>query len=87
MARRVKVKGFNVSVLGFGFGTQWDPAPREREVIRRLVTHLEDERVLYVPFHLKVPRQVTESVQEIRAAINVALNALPEGSSAIDHCA
>jgi hypothetical protein len=86
-AKRVKprLKGLSVSVLGSGAAVQWDYGPDERETIRKLVSRLEDRRVLYAPFVLEVPAQVTQSVLAIREAINEAMEGVPEGSEALRH--
>lgn len=80
-----RLKSAGLSILGFGASAGWDYGPDEREIIRKLVSRLEDRRVLYAPFFLEVPRQVTESIQSMRDMINDALADLPEDSNARAH--
>ncbi len=48
------------------FGVQWTPPADEREIVRGLLTAMEDRRVLFVPYNLEVVSQVTSSVLQIR---------------------
>jgi hypothetical protein len=64
------------------FGVQWTPPADEREIVRGLLTALEDRRVLFVPHHLEVVSQVTSSVLQIREVLTKTLQALPETSRA-----
>lgn len=80
-----RLKGLSLSILGFGGGASWDYGVDERDIIRKLVSRLEDRRVLYAPFYLEVPQQVTDSVQEMREFINDAMADLPEKSQAQKH--
>jgi hypothetical protein len=64
------------------FGVQWTPPADEREIIRSLLTALEDRRVLFVPYHLEVVSQVTASVLQVRELLTQTLQALPETARA-----
>lgn len=64
------------------FGVQWTPPADEREIVRSLLTALEDRRVLFVPYHLEVVSQVTSSVLQMRETLTKTLQALPETSRA-----
>ncbi|WP_371933117.1 DUF6650 family protein [Bradyrhizobium sp. CCGUVB23] len=64
------------------FGVQWTPPADEREIVRGLLTAMEDRRVLFVPYHLEVVSQVTSSVLEMRKILTKVLQALPETSRA-----
>lgn len=64
------------------FGVQWTPPADEREIIRGLLTALEDRRVLFVPYHLEVVSQVTASVLQMRELLTQTLQALPETARA-----
>jgi hypothetical protein len=64
------------------FGVQWTPPADEREIVRGLLTALEDRRVLFVPYHLEVVSQVTSSVLQMREILTKTLQALPETSRA-----
>jgi hypothetical protein len=64
------------------FGVQWTPPADERDIVRGLLTALEDRRVLFVPHHLEVVSHVTSSVLQIREMLTKSLQALPETSRA-----
>jgi hypothetical protein len=64
------------------FGVQWTPPADEREILRGLLTALEDRRVLFVPHHLEVVSQVTSSVLQMRETLTKTLQTLPETSRA-----
>lgn len=87
MTKRGKIaaKSLVSRLTGFSlpfFGVQWTPPADEREIIRGLLTALEDRRVLFVPDHLEVISQVTSSVLQIREVLTESLQALPENSRA-----
>lgn len=65
-----------------GLGVSWNPPTDERDQVRRLLTFLEDRRVLYVAEYLEVPSHVSVSVLEIRKEITATLQKLPESSKA-----
>jgi hypothetical protein len=48
------------------FGVQWNPPEADVGVARRLISYLEDRRVLYNPDELEVPSHCVESVLDIR---------------------
>ena len=48
------------------FGVSWDPPKAQVTVARRVITFMEDRRVLYVPSEMEVPRHCLESVNQIR---------------------
>lgn len=48
------------------FGVSWDPPEGEIAIARRVLTFLEDRRVLYNPSELEVPQHCVESVLQIR---------------------
>ncbi len=43
------------------FGISWQPPEARRAVARRVLTFLEDRRVLYAPTELEVPDHCIES--------------------------
>ena len=57
-----RLTGLNCPV----FGVSWNPPEAERTIARRVITALEDRRVLYVDSELEVPMRCVESVQRIR---------------------
>ena len=65
------------------FGASWDPPEAERTVARRVVTFLEDRRVLYVDSEIQAPRHpyyCVESVLEIRKMLTKEIAGLPDDS-------
>jgi hypothetical protein len=78
LARRFK--GFSIPIVGGG--VSWEPPPDEREIVRRLITFLEDRRVLYVAYHIEVVDHVIYSLSQTREELTKALQALPESSDA-----
>jgi hypothetical protein len=81
--RRIAANSLAHRLTGFSlpfFGVQWTPPADERELVRGLLTALEDRRVLFVPHHLEVVSQVTSSVLQIREVLTKTLQALPETS-------
>jgi hypothetical protein len=64
------------------FGVQWTPPADEREIVRGLLTAMEDRRVLFVPYNLEVVSQLTSSVLQIREILTKTLQTLPETSRA-----
>lgn len=73
-----RLTGFSVPV----FGVQWTPPADERNIIRRLLQALEDRRVLFVPYTLEVPEEVTSSILRVRELLTQTLQELPDNSAA-----
>lgn len=48
------------------FGVSWEPPIADRDIARKVVTFLEDRRVLYAPCEMEVPHHCCESVMAIR---------------------
>lgn len=67
------------------FGISWNPPEAERTVARRVVTYLEDRRVLYVPHELEVPQHCVHSVLEIRSYLTEELQGLSRGDELTAH--
>jgi hypothetical protein len=57
-----KITGFSFPI----FGISWNPSKPEIVVARKVMTFLEDRRVLYVVYELETPKHCTESVIKIR---------------------
>lgn len=70
-----RVTGFSVPI----FGMQWNPPEAECAVARRVISFLEDRRVLYLPSEMEVPHQCVESVLRIREFLTAELGALDSG--------
>ena len=60
------------------FGVSWNPPEAERGIARRVVTFLEDRRVLYVDSEMEVPRHCVESVLRVREQLTDEIARLPE---------
>ncbi len=59
-------------------GASWETVPdAEKEALTRLVTFLEDRRVLYSPTEVEVPRHCVESVLQIRQFLIAGAGQLP----------
>jgi hypothetical protein len=58
------------------FGIQWNPPEAERAVAKRVMTFLEDRRVLYVPSEMEVPSHGVQSVLRIREFLTGELGKL-----------
>jgi len=58
------------------FGAQWNPPEAERSIARRVITYLEDKRVLYEPAEFEVPAHCIESVLQIRGFLTSELSKL-----------
>ena len=66
------------------FGISWNPSKTERQKIRKLLTYLEDRRVLFNPYHLEVPIWVSESIIEIRTKLTDLISEFDEESEVVE---
>jgi hypothetical protein len=67
-----RITGFSVPV----FGLQWNPPDAECVVARRVLTFLEDRRVLFVPSEMEIPFHGVQSVLRIREFLTAELGGL-----------
>ena len=58
------------------FGVSWNPPESERKIARRVITFLENRRVLFSPFEWEMPDHCAQSVIEIRHFLTTELQAL-----------
>lgn len=58
------------------FGISWNPPEIDRDIARRVITYLEDRRVLYDPYDIETPHYCVISVIEIREYLTNELMAL-----------
>lgn len=58
------------------FGVSWTPPEPERKIARRILTFIEDRRVLYSPSEVEIPAHCVESVIEIRHYLTHELQGL-----------
>lgn len=61
-------------------GMSWQPTELEVSAARRVVSFLEDRRVLYAPDELEVPSHCVHSVLEIRRFLTAEIGRLDSGS-------
>jgi hypothetical protein len=67
-----RLTGFSTPV----FGVSWSPGEAEVVVAHRVITYLEDRRVLYAPWNVEIPTQCVDSVVEIRRYLTHELSSL-----------
>lgn len=67
-----RITGISVPV----FGIEWNPPEAERAIAKRVLTFLEDRRVLYVPSEMEIPSYGVHSVIEIRGFLTSELGQL-----------
>ncbi len=80
---KVKFKSLLSRLTGIStplFGVSWNPPKLERDAARRLITFLEDRRVLFNPAAWEAPDHCVQSVLQIREQLTAAIGALPEDS-------
>lgn len=75
-----RITGFSVPI----FGIQWSPPEAERAVAKRVLTFLEDRRVLYVPSEMEVPEHGVQSVLRIREFLTSELGRLTSDGQLAD---
>jgi hypothetical protein len=66
IARRLT--GISLPIVGGG--VSWEPSQSETTHARRLITFLEDRRVLYDPTEVEVPHHCISSILQIRAFLS-----------------
>ena len=79
----MKLKTLAARLTGFSipiFGVSWNPPEPQRNKVRRVVTFLEDRRVLFAPYSWEVPDHCAASVLEIRRFLTDEL-AAPDTST------
>lgn len=67
------------------FGVSWEPPQLEITVARKVITFLEDRRVLYSPSEMEVPRHCVTSILEIRRFLTAELMQLDSKSQFTAH--
>ncbi len=73
-----RITGFSVPV----FGISWNPPQPEIRTARRVLTFLEDRRVLYNPYHIEVADQCIQSVLDIRRFLTEVIGQLGDSELA-----
>ncbi len=69
-----RVTGFSTPI----FGVSWNPPESERAVAKRIITQLEDRRVLYSPSEMEIPEHCVASVIDIRRMLSHELGTLED---------
>ncbi len=64
-----KLTGFSIPI----FGVSWTLAKLEIEVAKKVITFLEDRRVLYVVYELGSPQHCISSVIQIRKFLTIQM--------------
>ena len=62
------------------FGVSWNPPESQRSIARRVISFLEDRRVLYVPSEVEIPHHAVESILEIRRFLTSELGNIEHDS-------
>ncbi len=62
------------------FGISWNPPKLERQIAEKVITYLEDRRVLYNPYELESPKHCVESINQIRVFLTEQLYDLDRDS-------
>ncbi|MDR3491503.1 MAG: hypothetical protein P4M12_05575 [Gammaproteobacteria bacterium] len=68
------------------FGVSWNPPETDRAIAQRLVTFLEDRRVLYTPSEIEVPHHCVQSVIKIREFLTIELTKVDTKDVIIESC-
>ena len=76
-----RITGFSTPV----FGVSWNPPQADVTVARRVVTFLEDRRVLYDPTSLEIEEHCIASVLEIRGFLTEVLTNEGESDELTGH--
>jgi hypothetical protein len=63
------------------FGISWNPPESETNIARRIITQLEDKRVLYNPSEMEMPEHCVQSVLHIRHFLTAELGTIQKDSS------
>ena len=85
---KINFKKIAKSLTGFStpvFGVSWCPLESDRKIVRKLITFLEDRRVLYNPYNIETIRWVIQSVLEIRKKLTDILEIVDENSDIYSH--
>jgi hypothetical protein len=67
------------------FGVSWKPTTAEADVAQRVISFLEDRRVLYNPYEMEVAEHCVDSVLRIREFLTQVLTELPNKKGLSQH--
>jgi len=85
--KRIPFKQIALSITGFStpvLGVSWNPPQDKRDIVRRLVTFLEDRRALFQPYDMEYGPWVTGSVLEMRRELTETLKGCPEDAELVE---
>lgn len=72
-----RLTGFSTPI----FGVSWNPPKLESEAAQRLITELEDKRVLFNPSDVEVTHHCVESIIQLRRFLTDELKGLDRESN------
>lgn len=85
---KIKFKQIAKSLTGFStpfFGVSWNPPETDRDIVRKLITFLEDRRALYNPYNIETPMFVDQSLLEIRKELTDTLQRIDDNPNISPH--
>ena len=85
---KIKYKQIAKSLTGFStpfFGVSWNPPETDRDIVRKLITFLEDRRALYNPYNIETPMFVDQSILMIRKELTDTLQKLGDNPDISPH--
>lgn len=74
-----RLTGFSIPI----FGISWNPPKAEVTVARKVITFLEDTRVLYNPYYMEDLGHCISSVVEIRQFLTEEIGSLTHGNELV----
>lgn len=85
---KIMYKQIAKNLTGFStpfFGISWNPCETDRDIVRKLITFLEDRRALYNPYNIETPMFVDQSLFEIRKELTDTLQRIDDNSNSSPH--
>lgn len=85
---KIKYRKIAKSLTGIStpfFGVSWNPPESDRDVVRKLITFLEDRRALYNPYNIETPIFVAHSLIEVRKELTDILQSVGDNPDVSPH--
>jgi hypothetical protein len=85
---KTKFRKIAKSLTGFStpvFGISWNPSESDRDIVRKVITFLEDRRALYNPYNIETPICVDQSILDIRKVLTDTLQKLADDPDISPH--
>ena len=85
---KIKYRQIAKSLTGFStpfFGVSWNPPETDRDIVKKLITFLEDRRALYNPYNIETPMFVDQSLLEIRKELTNTLQGIGDNPEISPH--